>query len=133
MTAFPNDMNELTNSFSKACEDANAFITSYMGAATKSSAAAWQGFEAMARNMNEMIQDQVTRSVSISKTLMTAKSPQEAADTHAEYMKDCFDNLVAGGSKISEISLHTAKGAIDPLSQHANEAMGAIMKKAKAA
>ncbi len=131
MTAFPNDVNDFTANFTKACQDSNAWFNSYVSAATKSSAAAWQGFESLTRNVSELVQDTVAHSVDISKSLLSAKSPQEAADTHAEYMKDSFDRLISGGSKISEISLHAAKNAIDPLSQHANEAMGAMMKKAK--
>jgi len=133
MSAFPNDMNDFSSSIAKACEDASALMTGYVNAATKANAAALQGFEDMTRNVTGFMQDSMTRAASACQTIMSAKSPQEAADTQAEFMKDCFDNLVASSSKISEISLHTAKGAIDPLTQHANDAMGAAMKKAQRA
>jgi len=132
MVAFPNDMNGFTGVFTKACEDANALMTGYIGAATKSAAATLQGVEDITRSVTDLMQESFARTIGASKTIMAAKSPQEAADTHAEFMKDSFDNIVASGSKLSEISLHTTKGAIDPLAQHANEAMGSVMKKAKA-
>ena len=128
-----NDANDFTQTMMKACEDANAMMSSYVSATTKSSAAALQGFEDMTRNMSGFMQESMARSVSACKAMMSAKSPQEAADTHAEFLKDCFDGIVAGGSKISEISLRTAKGAIDPIAQHTNETVGAVMKKAKVA
>jgi phasin family protein len=126
-------MNDFTHTMMKTCEDMSQMLSDYADAASRSSAAALQGFEEMTRNVGSLMHESVARSVSASKTIMNAKTAQEAADTQAEFLKDCFDSAVAGGSKISEISLHAVKGAIDPLSQHANEAMGAIMKKAKAA
>ena len=132
MTLFPKDVNELTSSLSKACEDASTMMASYASAAQKSNAALLQGISDMATNMNGMAQESFNRTVSVSKTILAAKTPQEAADTHAEFMKDCFDGLVAGSHKISELSLHLAKSAMDPLAAHANDAMGAVMKKAKA-
>ena len=133
MTAAANDAHDFSQHMIKACEDVNALMSSYIGAANKSNAATLQGIEDMTKNMSALLQETYNRSVSACKTILSAKSPQEAADTHTEFMKDCFDNLVAGGSKLSEISLRATKGAIDPLAQHANESMNTIMKKASAA
>jgi phasin family protein len=133
MMSPPNNMNDLTSSLTKACEEANALMASYVSAATRSNAAAWQGFEDMTRDMSSLMQETLARAVSACTTLASAKSPQEAADTHADFLKESFDRVVAGSSKISEISMRTAKSAIDPLAQHANDAMGTIMKKAKTA
>ena len=127
------DMNDFAHNLIKACEDMNAMMSSYLGAATRSSAASWQGLEDLAKNVGGFMNESLARSVSASKTIMSAKTPQEAADTHAEFLKDCFDGMVAGGGKLSEISLRAAKSAMEPLSQHTNEAMGAMMKKAKIA
>jgi phasin family protein len=133
MTSPANDANDFTQTVMKACEDVNSMMTSYVSAAAKSNAATLQGIEDMTRNMSSFMQESIARSVSACKAMMTAKSPQEAADTHSEFLKDCFDGMVAGGSKMSEISLRVAKGAIDPLAQHTNEAVGAVMKKARVA
>jgi phasin family protein len=113
-----------------AYESAQALITNYVSAATKSHSAAWQGFEEISRNMHGMMQESMARTVGAAKMLSTAKTPQEVAETHTEFFRDMFDGIVATGGKLSEISLHAAKGALEPLSQHATEAMGTLMKKA---
>jgi len=128
-----NGMTDLTTGLTKTCEEANAMMASYISAATKSSAAAWQGIEDLTRDMGSLVQESLARTVNACTALAAVKSPQEAADTHAGFLKDSFDSVIVGGTKISEISLRTAKSAIDPLAQHANDAMGAIMKKAKSA
>jgi len=127
------NVNDLTRTFTKALEDMNTLMSSYVSAATKSNAAAWQGIEDLTRNMGGLVQDTVTRTISAYSTLASAKSPQEAAETHSDFLKDSFDSVIAGGSKLSEISMRTAQGAIEPLAQHTNETMGAVMKKAKSA
>jgi phasin family protein len=127
------NMNDITTTLTKVCEEANAMVASYVNAATRSNAAAWQGFEDMTRNMGALVQETFAHTVNVCSTIATAKSPQEAAGTHADYIKETFDRAVAGSNKLSEISMRTAQSAIDPLAQHANDAMGTIMKKAKSA
>jgi phasin family protein len=104
-----------------------------MGAAMKSNAAARQGIEDAMRSMGGMMQEQMTRAATACAGMMAAKSPQEAADMQAEFVKGCVDSMVAGSGKISEISMRTAQSAMDPLAQQTNEAVAAMMKKAKAA
>jgi phasin family protein len=132
MTASAHIPHDFTNTLTKACEEMNNLTANFIGAATKSNAAAWQGLEDLARNMGGIMQESLTRSVHAYTAMTGVKSPQEAAETHADFLKDSFDSAMATSGKLSEISLRTAQSAIQPLTQHANEAMGAIMKKAKA-
>lgn len=127
------DTNSFTTSFMTACEDLHKLTSGTIAAATKSSAAAWQGIDDVNNNWSSLIKESVARSVSAYSALVAAKSPQEAADTHAEFVKDYFDGLVAGSGKLSEITLRATKGAIDPIAQHTNESVNAIIKKDKAA
>ncbi len=132
MTTPPNGFNEIPASVSKAFEDINASVSNYINAVTKSSAALWQGIEEITRNVSGLSQETFARTVSAYTTLASAKSPQEAISTHTDFVKDSFDNAVANSSKVSEISVRTAQEAFSPLTQHANEAISAVINKAKA-
>jgi len=126
-----NDTSKFAETLTSTVEQANAMTTAYVNAATKSSTAAWQGIEELTRDVTATLQDSYARSVSAFKTMLSAKSPQEAADTHAEFLKDCFDGVVASSGKLSETSMRIAKGTMEPLTQHANDTVAAVMKKVK--
>ncbi|MDR3450075.1 MAG: phasin family protein [Alphaproteobacteria bacterium] len=130
MTSPANDSNDITKSITSGCEAMNSMLSNYVNAATQSQSITWQGIDDIAKNMNSLMQETYARAISACKTIMSAKSPQEAAESQSEFFKDCFDGIVASHGKMSEISLRTAKGAIEPLTQHANDAMGSLMKKA---
>lgn len=131
MTFAANDANKFTENLTQAYEQVNAATSAYVNAATKSSTAAWQGIEEMTRDMGGTMQESYARAVSAIKSIMSAKTPQEAAETQAEFMKDCFDGMIANSSKLAEMSMRLAKNTFDPLSQHANDTMTTVMKKAK--
>jgi phasin family protein len=131
MPSSPNGINDFTNAFTKAIEDINALISSYVSAATKSNAALWQGIEDITRSVGGLTQESFARTVSAYTTLSSAKTPQEAADMHAGFMKDSFDSAVANSGKVSEISVRIAQEAMNPLTQHANETISTMVKKTK--
>jgi phasin family protein len=133
MPALNNPANDLAFTLTKACEDMKTMTESYVSATAKSNAAAMQGVEDLTRNLGALTQETFTRMLAAFTTMASAKSPQEAAETHADFLKDSFDQLIAGGTKLSELSIRTTQSAIDPLAQHANDAMGNLMKKAKTA
>ncbi len=133
MSASANIPHDFTNTLSQACEEMNALTANFIGAATKSNAAAWQGLEDLTRNMGGIMQETLARSANAYTAMAGVKSPQEAAETHADFLKESFDSAMATSGKLSEISLRAAQSAIQPLTQHANEAMGAIMKKTNSA
>lgn len=123
------DDNNPSQQVMKAYEDAQKVMASYMEATTKASAAAMKGLEEMSRNMSGLMQDSYSRAVEACKTMMAAKTPQEVADKHAAFVKEYLDNMMAGSSKMSEVSMKVAKDTIDPLTQHANETVSSMMKK----
>ncbi|MDD4615554.1 MAG: phasin family protein [Alphaproteobacteria bacterium] len=115
----------------KAFEDINTAVSNYVSAVTKSTAALWQGIEEITRNVGGLSQENFARCVSAYTSLASAKSPQEAMSAQAEFVKESFDNAVANGSKVTELSARVAKDAISPLTQHANETISAVMSKVK--
>jgi phasin family protein len=127
----PPGFNEIPANVSKAFEDINAAVSNYVSAVTKSSAALWQGIEEITRSVGGLTQESLARVVSAYTTIAAAKTPQEAISTHTDFVKESFDNAVANSSKVSEISVRTAQETFSPLTQHANEAISAVINKAK--
>ncbi len=122
---------DIPGNVAKAFEDINTAVSNYVSAVTKSTAALWQGIEEISRSVGGLSQENFTRCVSAYTSLASAKSPQEAMNTQAEFVKESFDNAVANSSKVSELSVRVAKDAISPLTQHANETISAVMSKVK--
>lgn len=131
MASAPNGMNEIPATVSKAFEDINTAFSSYISAVTKSSAALWQGIEEITRSVSGISQESMARAVSAYTTMAATKSPKEAIETQTDFVKDSFDGAIASGNKVSEISARVAQEAMAPLTQHANETIGSVMKKVK--
>lgn len=130
MTPFSLDPSQINQTMMKSFEDMQGMAAAYMSATTKAQKAAWKGFEEIAHDVSGMVEESTARAVAACKTMVAAKSPQEAVETHSEFMKNCFDGLVASSSKMSQTTMRTSKEAIEPLTQHANDAVGSMMKKA---
>jgi hypothetical protein len=126
-------MEQATQGMMKMYEEINAFARASVDANVKSMEAATKGWDESARSANHMMQENIARMMSISKTVAEAKSMREIVDMHQEFVKDCLDLWMAGAGKISEISARTAKDVIEPVAQHANNAISRIMQKTHAA
>jgi len=131
MTTPPNGLNDIPENVTKAFENINSVISDYIAAVTKSNTALWQGVEEIMRSVGGMSQESFARAVSAYNTLTSAKTPQDVIGTQTDFVRDSIDNAVAGGNKVSEISVRVAKEAIAPLAQHANETINAAMNKIK--
>jgi len=131
MASSPNGMNEIPATVSKAFEDINSVVSSYISAVTKSSAALWQGIEEITRSVSGFSQESLARAASAYTTMASTKSPKEVIETQTDFVKDSFDSAIAGSNKVSEISVRVAQDAMAPITQHANETIGNAMKKAK--
>lgn len=71
--------------------------------------------------------------MNVGKTVAEAKSVRDVVAMQQDFMKDCVDLWMASATKLSEISARTAKDVVEPVAQHANDAMTRIMQKARAA
>jgi phasin family protein len=126
-------MEKATQNIAQACEDMNVLARQHMDATMKSLSATLQGYGEINQNVSSLIQELMSRTMNAGKNMMTAKSVREVADTHAECARDIFDCVVANGGKISEISARVTKEALEPMAQHANNAMSKIAEKTRAA
>lgn len=117
----------------QACEEAQVAAREHADAALRSATVALEGCGEINKNLTGLIQESVARAVSTGKTLAGAKSLQEAADIHADYVRESFDSWIAGTGRISEISARMTKDALDPLAERANSAFTKLAQRAKAA
>ncbi len=131
MTTPPNGLNDIPENVAKAFENINSVVSDYVAAVTKSNTALWQGIEEIMRSVGGLSQESFARAVSAYNSMTTAKNPQEILSTQTDFVRDSIDNAVAGGNKVSEISVRVAKEAISPLAQHANETISAAINKVK--
>jgi hypothetical protein len=126
-------MEQAAQGMMKMYEEINAFARASVDANVKSMEAATKGWDESARSANHMMQENIARMMSIGKTVAEAKSMREIVDMQQEFVKDCLDLWMAGAGKISEISARTAKDVIEPVAQHANNAISRMMQKTDAA
>ncbi len=131
MTTPPNGLNDIPENVAKAFENINSVISDYIAAVTKSNTVLWQGVEEIMRSVGGLSQESFARVVSAYNTLASAKTPQDVIGTQTDFVRDSIDNAVAGGNKVSELSIRVAKETIAPLTQHANETINAAMSKIK--
>ncbi len=120
------NMQKVTQGMMKACEDINAACCESMTAAMQSNAAITKGCEELSRNFGSLMQEQIARAMSAGKTFMGAKSVQEFTAMQSEFMKDCFEQWMAGTGKMSEISARVAQQAIEPVAKQATMTMSKV-------
>src|SRR5262249_18354315 len=90
-----------------------------------------RGLHETTRNTGNLVQENLARTLNAGRAMMEAKTLNEMVDAHAEFMRECFDCMMAGTGKISEISVRTTKDALEPVAQHANETINKITRKSR--
>ena len=126
-------MNNVASTVMKSCEDIGTMARDHMDATMKSASALSEGWSEIARNAQAHLQDSFSRSVSASKTMMSARTLPEITDMQQELMKDMFDSWVTLMGKMSQISARLSQSAMSPLTEHATNTMGMITQKMRAA
>jgi len=124
---------QFNNQAKNTVEDMSSFARQSWDVAMKSAAVMTKGIEETTRSTSGMMQENMARAMTASKTIMGAKSLREMMDLQAEFMKESFDHLIATTSKLSELGARIAKEAMDPVAEHANASMSKIMAKTRAA
>lgn len=126
-------LEKATQSLMQAYEEVNAFARASVDANLKSVTAAAKGWDESSRSAGSLVQENISRLLNAGKTVTEAKSVRDVVTLQQELMKDCVDLWMAGAAKLSEISARTAKDVVEPVAQHANDAISRIMQKTRAA
>jgi len=117
----------------KACEDMGALTRDQMDATIKSAAALSKGLDEIMQNTQHLLQDNISRSMTAGKTMMNARTLPEITDMQQELMKEMFETWVAVTGKLSQISARLTQEVMAPMSDHANNAIGKMTQKMRAA
>lgn len=126
-------MEKATQNMMQMYEEVNAFARAAVDANLKSVSAAAKGWDESSQSAGQMIQENLSRLLSVGKTVAEAKSVRDVVTLQQDFMKDCLDFWMAGASKLSEIGARTAKDVVEPVAQHTNDAISRIMQKARTA
>jgi phasin family protein len=124
-------MDKVAQNLIQACDEINANYRQSMDAVVESTAAITRGCDEISRNWSGFMQEQMERALNTGKTMMTAKSIKEIADLQNEFIKDCFDQWMAGTGRISEISARVTQQAFEPVARHANDTICKVTQKAR--
>ncbi len=126
-------MEKATQSLLHIVKEVNDFACASVDASLKSVAAAAKGCDETMRSTSHMVQENMSRMMSVGKSASELKNPRDLVSAQQEFMKDCMDFWMASATKLSEISARTAKDVVEPVAQHANDTFGRIMQKARTA
>ena len=122
-------MEQTTQSAMQFYQEIGTLARESLDVALKSIAALTKGLDETARSANGIAQENFARVVTASKTLAGARTPRELMDLHTEFTKDCSDFWMEGASRLSQIVARVTKDAMDPMTQHANNAFSKILQK----
>jgi phasin family protein len=112
----------------KAVDDVAAFGKSNAEALIQAGSILFHGMEELTRSMFGMTQSHVETSLSVAKSLLSAKTLTEFTDLQNAFSKTAFDNAVSDATKISEMALKITNQAIEPISQRVTATLEQIAK-----
>jgi len=107
----------------KGFEELSVFGKQNMEAAVAISTIAAKGFEILGKEIAAYNQKALEAGVANTKTLMGAKTFQEAVELQTGFARQGLDDLVAEGTKLSELSLKVAQDTAGPLNARVNAAV----------
>lgn len=102
-------------------EDFQSMGKDNVDAMVQSSKILTKGMEDLTRAFFDLAQNSVEQSVAVSQAMLKAKTLKEVADMQNDLVKKSFDQFVAEGTKLSELSVKVANDAAEPLTSRMNE------------
>jgi phasin family protein len=111
------DFTTFTDNFKKAAE-----------AVTSATQMAAESAQSIVRRSAEIAQAQITESFNAMKDITAASNPEQAAARQQEFLKASFENAVAGGKEIGEMTSKSAMEMFDVAGKNASSAMHQSMK-----
>ena len=102
-------------------EDFQSMGKDNVDAMVQSSKILTKGMEDLTRAFFDLAQNSVEQSVAVSQAMLKAKTLKEVTDMQNDLVKKSFDQFVAEGTKLSELSVKVANDAAEPLTSRMNE------------
>lgn len=132
-TTMSEQVEKATKAMATAYEEMNKYARETVDLSIKTANALTKGWEETARNAQALMQDGLSRALAAGKTIAAAKNIRDVVDTHSEFVKDYVDSVISNTGKITEISARVTKEVVEPIAQHATDAVSRIMNKSRAA
>jgi phasin family protein len=111
------DFTHFTEGFKKSAE-----------AITSATQMAAESAQSIVRRSAEIVQAQITESFNAMKDLTATSNPEQAAARQQEFLKTSFENAMAGGKEIGEMTSKSAMEMFDLVGKNASSAMNQPMK-----
>ena len=89
-----------------------------------------KGYEDLGKAYFSFAQASAERGAEAAKAMMKAKTLQDVIDVHTDFAKQRFDQMVAEGTKLSELSVKVATDAMQPLQKQFDTAVSTLTKPA---
>jgi len=102
-------------------EDLQELSKDNVDAVVKASKILSKGMEDLTRAWFNLAQASVEQSVAVSQAMLKAKSLKEVGELQNDLAKKSFDQFVAEGTKLSELSIKVANDAAEPLTARVND------------
>ncbi|MBI3707746.1 MAG: phasin family protein [Proteobacteria bacterium] len=112
----------------KAYEELSKFQKDTLDAYSTASTIVTKGFETMGKQWATYTREAMEANAEAARSLLGAKSLNEAVELQSEWVKTAFDKAMAEGTKLSEISVKVANEALEPISARVTVAVEKLFK-----
>jgi len=128
LAATKDQLGKLFPSAAKNFDDLAAFNKGNFDAFVAASTAAAKGFETLSQQLIAYNQKAIENSVATAKALLGCKTMQDVVEVHSDLTRKGFDEWLAEGTKLSELTVKVANQAAEPINSRLTEAVDRFMK-----
>jgi phasin family protein len=129
----PEKKSSIYADYTKGFEDAARLNKDATGVFVAAAEAVAKAYGEIGANWLDYTSTQFEENTACAKAVLASKTPKEAIEVQTAYAKKAFDQYVATGAKLSEVSLRTANEIIEPVGAQFNQAFDNISKSRPAA
>lgn len=97
-------------------------------AVVKSGAVMVKGMEILSQEIMAFTKSSIEGNMAVAKAVFGAKSVNEAVDLQTEYARKSFDQAIAEGTKLTEMSIKVTNEAVAPIQARVNLAVDQVSK-----
>jgi phasin family protein len=127
-SAAKDQIGKLFPSAAKNFDELAAFNKGNLDAFLAASTAAAKGFESLSQQLIAYNQKTVEAGIASTKALLGCKTMQDLVEVQTDLTRKGFDEWLAEGTKLSELTVQVANQAAEPISSRLNEAVDRFMK-----
>lgn len=116
-------MSKTSNPLDQLIKNSTEFNSQYYDACTKSTSILMKGAEDIVEAATSLIQNSTEKQTKYVKQAMSSKNINDLADIQGKMLQETLDDLMAGLTKISELSIKVLSDSSEPLNAELNKAV----------